>query len=79
MMFEIIGKERISYFSKKAQKQVEGTRLYLMFMKESIDGAGCKEIFISDKLGFTFADFVVGSSVKVYYNEYGNVADIIFS
>lgn len=77
-MYEIIGKKNVDYFSKRAGKQVTGVTLYLTFADENIEGLGVKEVFISSKVGYQYTDFAVGSVVKIYYNEFGGIADIIF-
>ncbi len=48
MIAKVIGIERgIDYFSRKQQRQVKGTTLYVVYKLDKVDGFACDDIFVS--------------------------------
>lgn len=77
-MYEVIGVRKISYFNKKSQRQVDGIAVYVTYVADDIKGCGCKEIFISSRLGYSDSDFEFGRYFNVFYDEYKNVQFVDF-
>lgn len=73
-MYTIIGKEDVSYVSKKTNQPVIGTRLYLTYEHEKIDGYGVESVFCNSLIATDHLS--VGDQIDVYYNKFGNVAEI---
>ena len=77
-MYEIIGVRKVSYFNKKTQRQVDGTAVFVTYEADDISGYGCKEFFISARLGFPHEEFVLGRRITPYFDEHKRVQHVIF-
>lgn len=67
-MYEVIGIEKVDY-KNNAGNRVMGTRLYLVYDSEKIEGRGCQIEWCGQDCEFPPA-LMVGDKVGIYYNRY---------
>lgn len=73
MIFEVAGIERIDYESRSTGRRVTGYRLHLHFSDSRIDGLGCKNVYVPDRLSPDCECLHVGDKIRVFYNEFKSV------
>lgn len=75
-MYKVIGFKPVEYDRKKDGKHVKGTTLYVIDKEQrpGITGFQCMELWMSQNT--TYAP-VVNDNVKVYFNRYGGVEDVV--
>ena len=85
MLVKILGGTPVNYFSKKANKQVVGTSLFISYLDKNVIGEKVDNLYFGENSdtykNFGFSDeknisSVVGKSVNVFYNRYGSVDDL---
>lgn len=79
---EVIGIEKVDYISKKSNQRVEGLNLHCMsdpVETDSMSGRQVDRIFVSVRSGAwpSVQGLCLGASIKVLYNRYGSVDDVI--
>lgn len=74
-MYTIIGIERFNYVSKKDGLPRSGTRLFLTFDSERIDGTGCMEAYCRGNVDTEGLE--VGDVVTLLYDLWKNVAAVV--
>lgn len=74
-MYRIIGIERFSYVSKRDGKSRSGTRLFLTFDSERIDGTGCMEAYCRGHVDTEGLE--VGDVITLLYDQWKNVAAVV--
>lgn len=78
-MYEVVGKQKVDYVSKKDNDRKIGISLFCVCDGgNNVEGKSVEKLYISDKnehYGFA-KSLPVGSLIKVTYNRYGSVADI---
>lgn len=79
----VVGIEKISYVRKKDNTQVEGLKLYCTWPDErnkNLEGEMCETIYIPasrfDSIA-SLSDIQVGSEIRISYNRFAGVDDII--
>lgn len=77
-MKEVVGIEKVDYVSKKTQKQVVGVKLHLIFETENVNGFACESVYVPERVD-CIGDVKVGDKVKIYYDRYGSVEDLLIS
>ena len=79
MKFVVIGKKKVDYFSKSKNAQVVGVELYLLSAEEIQGGEGysCLRPIYFNSTKHSYDDFQLDDVVHVYYNQYGNVEDVL--
>lgn len=74
MIFKVIGKERVSYTSKRTGKDVDGVKIHCLYTDEKrIDGNGVESLFLSGDNLKIAADILVGFEVEPFYNRFGGI------
>ena len=78
-MFEVVGKQKVDYVSKKDGDRKVGISLFCVCDGgNNVEGKSVEKLYISDKnelYGFA-KSLPVGSLIKVTYNRYGSVAEM---
>ena len=78
-MFEVVGKQKVDYVSKKDNDRKIGISLFCVCDGgNNVEGKSVEKLYISDKnelYGFA-KSLPVGSLIKVTYNRYGSVAEM---
>lgn len=79
MIYTLIGIENVDYISKRTNKAVRGSNVYLSrIMKENGRGQAVEKYYISaascsfDELD----DLSIGSEVEIYFDKFGRVYKI---
>lgn len=72
-MFTVIGIQKVDF---KAQdgNVIKGTKLYLTFDKDYVDGKACETIFVKESISLVGIE--VGDLITVNYNKFGKVQDV---
>lgn len=76
-MYKVVGIESINYVSRKTNRPVVGSKLYLITddVKTNLIGHSTTEIFVSSQvLGVPVLQ--VNDTVKIYFNQYGSVQSV---
>lgn len=71
--YNVIGVENINYTSRKTNKKVMGTKLYLTYEfdeRADADGTACEVVFVKNEIGDCIE---VGDVIKLIYNKYGSI------
>ena len=79
-MMTIVGKRKADYVSKKDGERKIGANLFCVCDGgNDVEGKSVESLYISDKNAhYDFAkDVAIGSVIRVTYNRYGSVADIM--
>lgn len=73
---KVVGIEKVDYVSKKSGARVVGSILHLSQDIPADKGCGVKVFaeFVKNEL---VQDIVVGDEVKLFYNRYGKVVDLV--
>lgn len=77
MKFEILGKEKLDYPSRRTGQQVRGTNLYCAVVegaKPSIEGTQVEKLYVKESIDCSA--FSVGDTIGVYYNRFGSVDSV---
>lgn len=78
MKKNVVGKEKVDYFSKKNNKQVTGLKLHVVGNDDRVEGMSCDSIYVSSASPI-YADvcsIAIGSDIEVSYNRWGTVDTI---
>lgn len=72
-MYTVLGIQKVDF---KAQdgNQIKGTKLYLSFEKDHVDGKACEAVFVKDSISLVGIE--VGDFIVLSYNKYGKVSDV---
>lgn len=73
----VVGFKKVDFKDEKANKQISGYSLFLTREgAEDVIGEECQKIFVSDQR----VDYVpqVGDEIKLVYNRFGKVGDIVY-
>lgn len=73
MFYEVVGIEQVDYVNK-AGKRVTGIRLYCMTDRKKVVGKATKEFYCNGDIA---AHVNTGDIIRVFYNEFGNVEEIV--
>lgn len=73
---KIIGFEKISYVSRKTNRQVSGTKVYYTERNKNVIGERSDSFYISDENEHALNGINIDDEVVVYYDSYRNVAAI---
>lgn len=76
-MYKVVGIESINYVSRKTNRPVVGSKLYLITddVKTNLTGHSTTEIFVSSQvLGVPVLH--VNDTVNIYFNQYGSVQSV---
>lgn len=78
-MAKILGKQNVDYTSKKTGQPVQGITLHLATTNNKVEGFAVETCFISMKseLYSVVAPLPINSEVRLTYNRWGNVDDVI--
>lgn len=73
MKFEILGKEKVDYTSRKTGQPVKGTNLHCTVLEggKVIDGIQVERLYVKETIDCSALS--VGDKVEVFYNRYGSV------
>lgn len=75
MAFRVVGIEVVDYVSKKTNQRVVGKKIHYLSDIDSKKGTGQKAE--NDYVSGEIAEMVsVGDDIEIYYNRFGNVAQI---
>lgn len=75
--WKVVGFKRVSYMSKRTNKQVNGNTIYVASpgVTPDVTGLEVKEVWLSDSTAVYKPQ--EGDMVNIYYNERGYVDDIV--
>jgi hypothetical protein len=73
-MYQLIGKEKISYVSKKTGKPISGYRLYFLEMNDRVEGFKSSNQYVDDSTYYKFFECVpLDAHIELFFNAYGQV------
>lgn len=73
-MYQLVGKERIDYISKKTGKRVVGGKVYLLIESTRVEGYKTEDVYVSvDTYNRFFADIPLESFLDLYFDRNGFV------
>lgn len=75
---KVIGKESVSYFSKKRNEQVDGVKLHCTTANDRVDGQSVETIWVSRKSDIykEISGLKLNSDISCSYNRWGSIESI---
>lgn len=77
MKFEILGKEKVDYVSRRTGQPVKGTNLHCTVLeggKTGVEGVQVERLYVKETIDCSA--LAVGDAIDVYYNRFGSVDSI---
>ena len=71
MIAKVVGFERVEFTDQKTNQTISGTRLYVTFKGERVNGVGCDSKFFSDNANVKLPEIAIGREYEFVYQQTG--------
>ena len=71
MIAKVVGFERVEFTDQKTNQTISGTRLYVTFKGERVNGVGCDYKFFSDNSNVKLPEISIGREYEFVYQQTG--------
>lgn len=71
MIAKVIGFERVEFTDQRTNQTISGTRLYVSYKDERVNGVGCDSKFFSDSSNVKLPEIALGRDLEFVYQQTG--------